>query len=233
MKTENAANVGKHCFEVAGLGLAPFRFVGMSENVITYPDGTSQAGGSCNYCGTGIRYECVIVSRDGKRSVVGCDCIAKVGDAGLLKAYKTSPEFRAHKRKLAYAKAERVRLELIALIDANRALLATLPHPYGFTDRKTGAPLTRLDSVQWLFDHSGASGRESLLRGLKRTLAELAQAKGANVAPVGAPVDCMPDDSDPSDARTHSLAARDAHDRTQSDIPAPDSAEDLSEPDRD
>ena len=50
-KTDNAANVGKHKFELAGLGMAPFRFIGASENAITYPDGTTKAVGSCDYCG--------------------------------------------------------------------------------------------------------------------------------------------------------------------------------------
>ena len=172
MKTENAALVGKHAFEAAGLGLAPFRFVGMSENIITYPDGTTKAGGSCDYCGTGIRYQCAIVSTDGKRAVVGCECIRKVGDTGLLKAYEQSPELRAHKRKLAWEKAQRVAAELETLIATNSARLSAMPHPYGFTDRATGQPLTRLDSVKWLFSRSGAAGRASLLKGLKKILAE-------------------------------------------------------------
>lgn len=43
------------------------------------PDGTSKAGGHCNYCFTGIRYEYVIKSSDDKQFVVGCDCVAKTG----------------------------------------------------------------------------------------------------------------------------------------------------------
>jgi hypothetical protein len=168
MKTENAADVGKHAFEIAGLGLAPFRFVGMSENVISYPDGTQQAGGSCDYCSTGIRFECVIVSKDGKRSKVGCNCIAKVGDAGLLKAYKTSPEFRAHARALRFKKAEAVRIALIDFIAGNRSQLKAQPHSRGFVDRQTGAPLTRLDEINWQFDHCGAAGRASLLKSLTK-----------------------------------------------------------------
>lgn len=166
-KTDDAADVGKHRFEVAGLGLAPFRFVGFSVNVITHPDGSTQSGGSCDYCGAGIANECQVLSADGKRFKVGCDCIAKVGDEGLLQAFKTSPAVRDHKRKLAAAKAAREFTELSALIDAAAPVLSTLPHPRGFVDRSTGKPLTRLDYVKWYLKACGASGRGKWLRGLK------------------------------------------------------------------
>lgn len=177
MKTDTVANVGKHAFEVAGLGAAPFRFVGMSENYITYPDGTTQAGGCCDYCFTGIRYECHCVSSDGKRFKVGCDCIAKVGDEGLLKAYKNSPELRAHKRALAAAKDARVKLEISSLLAQHSEAFAAQPHSRGFVDRSTGKPMTRLDEINWCFDHCGASGRARNLKWLKRLVSELEAAK--------------------------------------------------------
>ncbi len=68
-----------HPFEVAGLGLAPFRFSGMSEKVyVACPGAPVQAAGSCDYCGTGIRYCCHVVSSDGKAFIVGCDCVRKL-----------------------------------------------------------------------------------------------------------------------------------------------------------
>ncbi len=167
MKTENTNQVGKHAFEVSGLGLAPFRFVGMSENAVSYPDGTSKAGGSCDYCGTGIRFECHIVSSDNVSSKVGCECIRKVGDAGLLQAYKASPEFRAHQRALRWEKAKSVTAELTALLESRRALLESQPHPRGFADRQTGKPLTAWDDVQWYFSRCGAAGRARWLKQLK------------------------------------------------------------------
>jgi len=171
MKTEITAHVGKHAFEIAGLGEGPFRYIGMSENVITYPDGTQKAGGSCDYCGTGIRFECVIVSKDGKRSKVGCECIRKVGDAGLLKAYKSSPEFRAHQRKLRIQKAAAVCAQINLILEANRATLESQPHPRGFIDRQTGVALTAWDDAQWLLSRCGDAGRARLLRSLKAKFA--------------------------------------------------------------
>lgn len=171
MKTDIESNVGKHAFEVAGLGLAPFKFVGASENRITYPDGSSKAGGCCDYCFTGIALECHVQSSDGKRFKVGCNCIEKVGDSGLMKAYKTSPEYRAIQRAKVAAKNKAVFDALQSTIAANEARLSAMPHPRGFTDRATGAALTMLDQVKWLLNNCGASGRASTLKMLQKTLA--------------------------------------------------------------
>lgn len=178
-KTDNAAEVGLHIFERAGLGKAPFRFVGMSVNVIQYPDGSSKAGGSCDYCGTGIANECRVKSADGKLFKVGCDCILKAGDAGLLQAYKTSPDVRRHAAELRWAKDQKKTAELARIISENETLLKSLPHPRGFTDRATGQPLSALDQYVWLQKNCGASGRASTLAGLKRFLAEAKAAEHA------------------------------------------------------
>jgi hypothetical protein len=76
MKTENL-----HPFEIAGLGESPFRFVGLRRNVYSAAPGHSQPGGTCDFCGQGIMYECAIQSRDGERFVVGMDCVLKLDRA--------------------------------------------------------------------------------------------------------------------------------------------------------
>lgn len=172
MKTDNASDVGKHAFEIAGLGLAPFKFVGASENFITYPDGTTKAAGTCDYCGTGIRLECRIVSSDRKESVVGCNCVEKVGDTGILKAYKSSPEFRAHKRKLAQLKDAIVQKEIDALMVELSQYFAVLPHPYGYVDRATKVPLTYLDYVKYGIHQCGAAGRKTYIKFLRNKVVE-------------------------------------------------------------
>lgn len=169
MKTEIASEVGKHAFELAGLGLAPFRFVGMSENVICYPDGSQQAGGTCDYCSTGIRFECRVASADGKSFKVGCNCIAKVGDLGLMKAYKSSPEFRAHQRQLRHAKAVSVTAELKVICAQHEAEFKAQVHPYGFIDRKTGVAMTYWDYLEYsLWRSCGDAGRASWLKTLRK-----------------------------------------------------------------
>lgn len=171
-KTDNAAHVGVHAFEIAGLGKAPFRFTGMLENCITYPDGSTQAGGTCDYCGTGIRYEFHLLSADGQKSKVGCDCIARSGDEGIKKAYLSSPEFRKNQAAKRQAKAESVRFELDTLLAAHGEDLKALPHPRGFIDRQTHQALTLLDYFTWYRENAGASGREGTLKELKRHLAK-------------------------------------------------------------
>ena len=95
-KTDNPAEVGMHVFEKAGLGKAPFKLIGFSECIFKpAPDVPARPGTSCDYCGTGIMTVCHIRGADGKQFKVGCNCVEKTGDAGLIRAYKTLPEYRA------------------------------------------------------------------------------------------------------------------------------------------
>lgn len=71
-----------HRFEAAGLGKAPFVCIGMHEEATNDGD-CIRAAGTCDYCGTGIRYCFDIRSADGRCFKVGCDCVDKTGDAGL------------------------------------------------------------------------------------------------------------------------------------------------------
>lgn len=171
LKTDDTTRVGKHAFELAGLGKAPFRFVGMEEKIFTVPGGYSKPGGSCDYCSTAIRFCCNVLSADGKRFKVGCDCIAKVGDEGLLKAYKRSPEFRKHQAELRFAKGQKDKAELAALIANQSVRLSALPHPRAFVDRETGIPMTMLDYATWMAKNCGMSGTGSVLRELRKVLA--------------------------------------------------------------
>ena len=108
-----------HPFEKAGLGKAPFRFVSVQDSRAINGHGLT----SCDYCGTAIRWQFLIESFDGKGAKVGCDCIARVHDHGLLTLAKTAKrnhlsalrrEARETKRsaeRAAREEARRVRLE--------------------------------------------------------------------------------------------------------------------------
>lgn len=167
MKSDDITIINRHAFEVAGLGKAPFRFVGMSEKVHPNGDGTVKAGGTCSYCGTGIRFLCHIVSSDGKSAAVGTNCINKVGDNGLIKAYKSSQTFRAHQRALRAEKAKAVFNELTEILNANRSTLENQPHPMGFIDRATGRALTAWDDAQWYLSRCGDAGKARWLKTLR------------------------------------------------------------------
>jgi hypothetical protein len=70
-----------HLFQKLGLGTAPFSCTHVTENVFENGDGTTKAGGCCDYCGTGIRWEFWIKGSiaGAKQFKVGCDCVAKTG----------------------------------------------------------------------------------------------------------------------------------------------------------
>ena len=132
-----------HPFEKSGLGRAPFSCTHVTENVFALPDGTSKAGGCCDYCGTGIRWEFWIKgSVAGARQFkVGCDCVAKTGWGieGFEKVRADHTRARrqagvqsrraARQAQLAAERAQRQadRLEATqAWRDANSAVLARL-----------------------------------------------------------------------------------------------------------
>ncbi len=99
MQTETPT-VG-HPFERAGLGLAPFRFVSMTESVHHVCQGVTQPGSSCDYCGTAIRYVCHIESADKRRFKVGTDCVLKLerSDNRLVSAVKRAQQVRDKERR--------------------------------------------------------------------------------------------------------------------------------------
>ena len=125
-----------HVFQKAGLGLAPFHCVGFAsipspslaeQNPTAYNNALALLPrgigcGSCQYCGTAIMHNFIIESSDGHRFVVGSDCVAKTGDAGLIREVKVrrvraKQEKREAARKLARADRE-------ALWAAERAIRA-------------------------------------------------------------------------------------------------------------
>jgi hypothetical protein len=169
-RTDNPAEVGVHVFQRAGLGNAPFRCIGFDECVITHPDGTTQAGGSCDYCGTGIRYTCVIRSHDGRTFKVGTDCVAKTYDAGLIRSYKNNPAVRAAKRAKAQAKDDAVIAEWNALFN-DPAVVAKLTavmvpgRPW-----VPGEQVSLRDEFKRVWGMCGAQGRRSNLKALKTRL---------------------------------------------------------------
>ncbi len=176
-KTDNPAHVGLHVFERAGLGKAPFRVTGFTVKTFkASPDSPTQPGTSCDFCGTGIMNVCLIKSSDGKAFKVGCDCVAKTGDAGLLKQFKNLPEVRAANRTKARNKDAATVAEWNATIDAPETLAAlgnvTVPgRPW-----VPGERVPMLDSLKRLWSMCGASGRLRTLKQLKQQIATGQQA---------------------------------------------------------
>jgi hypothetical protein len=97
-----------HVFEVAGLGKAPFEYVG---------SGIGRT--SCDYCGTAIVNQFFVASADGKQFVVGCECIKKTDDANLVRpvsrALRDMSRARQYERNTSPAAQLRRRCEEIIL----------------------------------------------------------------------------------------------------------------------
>lgn len=120
-----------HVFERAGLGKAPFTYIGWEKR--TYqacPGAPIQPGATCDYCGTAICFVFLIDSADHRRFKVGSDCVAKTGDRGLKKA--VDQEVRERERQDRHQRDQaRIENARQALTEPVRERLAAKPHPYG------------------------------------------------------------------------------------------------------
>lgn len=156
-----------HPFERSGLGRAPFILVGMVEKVYQACQGAPmQPAGTCDHCGTGIRYVFLIRSKDGKETGVGSDCVRKLDRADNALIDEVERKLRVLKRDKARERREaeeekvneRTR-QALTLLDSSpeiQARLAAKPHP-AIKDR-----LTLLDYVEYMRRHAGTFGKRKL-----------------------------------------------------------------------
>jgi hypothetical protein len=168
----------QHVFEAAGLGTAPFRYVGFRElrGPIKIMDANGvwqgeecgapgQPMGTCKYCGQGIAICCEIVSADGKRFVVGSDCVEKTGDAGLRRVKTDVQKF---KREATVAR-ENERIDALHIRLQNDSVLGNLlnskPHPQAWRNEQGE---TLLDSVIWMLGNAGHAGKIKMVRMIAR-----------------------------------------------------------------
>lgn len=163
-----------HPFEKAGLGKAPFRYLGMSHEVgpITLENGMmvgtpGQPMGSCDYCGQGIANVCNVQSADGNKFKVGCDCVEKVykqygrESADPIKR-AIERDRKAHNRKVRHDREKRQLAEFESWSetpDVKEWLAAT---------KDTHRDQTLADRVEWFSRCAGTAGNLKLYRELKR-----------------------------------------------------------------
>jgi hypothetical protein len=122
-----------HKFEADGLGKAPFHVVGNwlmpSRSLLEHnPEAWNNAirtapcrVGSCAYCGTALSIHYIIKSADDKKFAVGCECVNKTGDKGLINAVKVAKNARERLKREEKRNAER-EARLQAERDANGGL---------------------------------------------------------------------------------------------------------------
>ena len=118
-----------HKFELSGLGKAPFRCVGRysipsptlaEHNPTAYNNALAEMPtgfncGACAYCGTPIMNNFLIKSSDGRCFSVGCECVSKTSDRGLVDKVKSL------KREADRAKrAEKKEVERKAYLDSQK-----------------------------------------------------------------------------------------------------------------
>ncbi len=167
--TNNDSKV--HVFEAAGLGKAPYRFTGVETKVgpIDMGNGVTcgapgQPMGCCQYCSTGILYCFWLESADGKKFYVGSDCILKSGDAGLKRLIE--PIVKEHARKLAEDRDKRVIYQFEEYLKVNPWSSNTEPHPYPWYAQQGK---TMGDYQQFVYEHSGRSGKAKMARAILKS----------------------------------------------------------------
>lgn len=144
-------NAKVHVFEQAGLGKAPFTFLGSEKCVyVACPGAPAQPGSSCDYCGQAITYVFNIAGADGSRFKVGCECVKKTGDAGLKKVVAEAE--RARKSKERRDKNQAKVDAGYAWFETVRTLAETLPHPKGWEGH------TLASYVDWYKKNAGYTG---------------------------------------------------------------------------
>lgn len=120
-----------HKFELAGLGKAPYRFLGVSEHLFQACAGEPvRAGASCDFCGASIKHAANFESADGKHFKVGCDC-AYSAESNKAVVRQIEGWQRKHEREVREArrerKAEKLAAEYAALLSELDAMAAGEP----------------------------------------------------------------------------------------------------------
>jgi hypothetical protein len=162
-----------HPFELAGLGKAPFRYIGAVEQPVT-STGTvvigvyrgvqveTSDGGTCDHCGAGIINMFRVQSSDGNIFKVGCDCLKKVDivNPATLKA-------DVKRAKEAKIDARIANARKLLETEAVRSALASKPHHQPWAQAKG---LTMLDCVEWLLANAGRTGKTDAAKIIERVV---------------------------------------------------------------
>ena len=151
-----------HKFEAAGMGLAPFRFMGAfslpsthlgEQNPAAYENAMQNMPrgygmGTCRYCGKAIMNCYCLISADGKKFSIGSECIRKAGDRGLIAKVKI--EQSKKRRAASEIKQEAARVARCALRDADA--LANAPRLAADKAKADARNASITAQNQWLID---------------------------------------------------------------------------------
>jgi hypothetical protein len=159
--TESAVRGKEHAF--SRLGQYPYRYIGYSENkLVTSGTRDVKPGTSCDYCATAIVDAYHFRSADNREFKVGCECVKKADDAGLINAIERD-RLRITREKRRAKVADRLaRLTDLMLDPKVIESLSKYPHPKGFVNRATGQPMTLVDWANWMIQNAGDTGRRQV-----------------------------------------------------------------------
>lgn len=161
-----------HKFEEAGLGRAPFKVTGMTTKRGPLADprtgilvgAPGQPMGSCDYCGTPIAECWQIRSSDGKESEVGCVCVYKTGDAGIVSPVKREVNRRRRERtKVLNQRRIDAANERVGDSGVQEILSSLDPPQYSLSSNA-------LDWATWMLEHAGMTGRMKVVRFMDKAL---------------------------------------------------------------
>jgi hypothetical protein len=159
----------QHVWEIAGLGLAPYSYVGhSSDHYQACPGAPVQVGGSCDYCGQGIVEMYRFRSADGRTFKVGSECVKRAGDAGLVKMI--AADVRAHNRAVLHERQDARIAAAVALLPSVRDALTSQRHP---NEWRAAQGETLMGWVEWMLENAGRSGKCDAAKVIERA------AKGA------------------------------------------------------
>ena len=161
-----------HPFEKAGLGEAPFTFVGVvirqgpirsvtKEGITVEVGSPGQPMGTCRYCSQGIKECCIIRDAHGAQFEVGNTCVYKTDDEPMVKetkkAINKSRRERRQQREADRIAAARTYMDNHPEVGAQ---LGDRPHPA--IEGKT-----MLDYVEWMLAHAGRAGKLKVARAIE------------------------------------------------------------------
>ncbi len=171
--TETSSPSTVHPFTAAGLGQAPFRYIGAVAQDLCYGQVilnreeyqrtgialTTAPGGSCAYCGNYIVNMFNVKSADGKVFHVGSDCIEKVYGPThqIVRAVAKVVADRTKARKAARDAAKIEEAVELLTRDNVRAKLAETAHPNAFRANTYGD--TQLNWAEFMIAHAGTAGK--------------------------------------------------------------------------
>jgi hypothetical protein len=185
-----------HVFETAGLGQAPYKFLGIRKVTFQACYGAPvQPGACCMFCSTGIVYQFWLRSADNKTFFVGSDCIYKSGDAGLKSII--DPHVKAHEAEMRRERENHFISEFKAFTERvdywKRTELTGQPHPNSYW-ASTGKTLA--DYQFFCYSHAGQSAKakmarriliaEGLMKAYDRCAKRITEAVQNGVIPEGA-----------------------------------------------